>query len=744
MPTRCRLIVAATIALGGLAMLPNPAATADQPPLRTIAEILTLPGMGIEHGPAVRFQGVVTLLNHAVVLQDGGRGIYCTWVSTGTTADGRELPLELGMRVEATGTLTRGKYAPTVRAVQLRILGVEPLPAPIPLDLGRMVRGGDSALRLSLGGQSKAIVQGYAEGPEDWVLFVGIAGHRLQVKVPRSCIKGSPADLVDAEVEIVGVNSDYHNNRGEFQHAVIIVARSSDLTVTRPPPSAPFEAPLVAIDGLATYRPDPLDGHRVCVEGIMTCAVAGEFCFIQEGQTGIRVDTLGPIDARVGDRVRAAGFVATTGLVAGLTDALIESVGTRRPTEPADIGPDEIAARTQAAAASPYWLPAEGNSYGTLVAFSATLLEKQRLGSGWQLTLSTGSSTITARLPAASPADDRQMAGLQPGSRLQLMGVSLMGVISSVQRVWPAAADILAGAQLVLRSAADIVVVEQPPWWTPKRLAAVLVSVVGALAATAAWSVLLRSQVRRQAGELAATMRSQREATIELETALRERNRLAANLHDTILQTVTGIGYQIRACHDIPAGSSAPDPGRLKVAERMVSHAIQQLRGTVWALHALPPGGQPLAESLDALVSRIREGQETPIRCTVSGCEIDLPETVAANVLLVAQEAIGNALRHAQATGIDVCIRCDDGLLTLTVADDGRGFEVGMQPGSLHGHFGIEGMLDRMQAVAGACVVASSPGGGTTVTATVPLAPAADDLSDRTDALAAAHGSIVA
>lgn len=184
------------------------------------------------------------------------------------------------------------------------------------------------------------------------------------------------------------------------------------------------------------------------------------------------------------------------------------------------------------------------------------------------------------------------------------------------------------------------------------------------------------------------------------------------------------------------------DAGRLQVASRMVTHAVEQLRGTVWALHTLPTSGESLAAGLEALAARLQEGQAVPIRCRTSGVEPAIAESTMAAILLVAQEAIVNALRHAGAAAIDVSVSHADGRVTLVVADEGRGFTLGEQPGSMHGHFGIEGMRDRMQAVGGDCHVESRPGRGTTVTAVAAVKSLDDDLSDRTGAELVADGSM--
>lgn len=88
----------------------------------------------------------------------------------------------------------------------------------------------------------------------------------------------------------------------------------------------------------------------------------------------------------------------------------------------------------------------------------------------------------------------------------------------------------------------------------------------------------------------------------------------------------------------------------------------------------------------------------------------------------MAQEAVYNALRHAEASRIDIELSFDQpGMVTIRVRDDGRGFVPGTQAGVVDGHFGIEGMRDRMSRLGGTWSVESHLGGGTEITASIPL-----------------------
>jgi signal transduction histidine kinase len=92
---------------------------------------------------------------------------------------------------------------------------------------------------------------------------------------------------------------------------------------------------------------------------------------------------------------------------------------------------------------------------------------------------------------------------------------------------------------LMLRSPADVQVLRTPSWWTAGRLAAALSGLAAVLVGSLLWVGMLRRQVAATTERLASEMRRRRDAALEFDASLRERNRLAANLHDTLLQSLT-------------------------------------------------------------------------------------------------------------------------------------------------------------------------------------------------------------
>jgi len=139
----------------------------------------------------------------------------------------------------------------------------------------------------------------------------------------------------------------------------------------------------------------------------------------------------------------------------------------------------------------------------------------------------------------------------------------------------------------------------------------------------------------------------------------------------------------------------------------------------VWALRTMPLVGHSFRESLESLISHLGKQRRERITARVEGTPFDVPNFVAGNLLLVIQEAIHNAMHHAQAETIDVSVVFDaaTGSITAEVRDSGLGFDRATAAGPAQGHFGLQGMRERMERLNGHLSIESRPGGGTTVRA---------------------------
>lgn len=686
--------------------------------VRPIAQVRAIPLRDVDLGPLVHVRGVITFRDvtdtlRTITVQDDTAG---TWVEVSPELPKEVLDaLEVGTEVDVQGTLDPGGFAPRILASLVEVHGKKPLPKPLPADIDRLFSGADNCLRVTLSGVVQAYRRG-GNGPSH--LIIASESRRLAVRVPDELLRDAPDRLVDARVTATGIVTATRNTRGEFLRPGLNVAQPEDVAVVEEPPGGPFECRAIPLEVIARFRPEPNRGRRIRTHGTVTASFPGRFFYLQNGFDGVRVQTQSHERIERGDQVEVAGFLDMSHGTGALCEAVYRP-GTRGdPVRPVPIQPAEIiAANTTARRAGEIAKP--GNYAGCLIEFTARHVESHPPYDGWcRMTLMDGPMVFTAVLPEEAFATIQR---LTPGSVLRGIGIAdLKSASDDGMPMENEPAD--DRVDVLIQSAGDLAVVSVPSWWTPRRLAYALAAAVAGLGISLTVIQMMRRRIMKQAARLADEIRASREAAVEFQAALRERNRLASNLHDTVLQTVTGVGFQLQACRTVGQHDSEDSANHLKIAERMVDHAVQQLRGTVWALHTVPTEGQSLATALQALIDRLGAGHSTKIETRTDGPEHDVPEAVAGNLLLVAQEAIHNALQHAHATIIDVKLAFGrDGAVSVTVRDDGIGFDPGTQPGSGQGHFGLEGMHDRMQAMGGTVRIESEAGDGTRVTARVPI-----------------------
>jgi signal transduction histidine kinase len=199
-----------------------------------------------------------------------------------------------------------------------------------------------------------------------------------------------------------------------------------------------------------------------------------------------------------------------------------------------------------------------------------------------------------------------------------------------------------------------------------------------------------------------------------------ERRRLAAEIHDTLAQGLTGIIAQLQVV------AAAPDPAVARThtdrALALARHSLGEARRSVHNLSpaALADDGLP-----DALRKTVTEwGERAAVRAgfTVTGTAEPLHDEVAATLLRIAQEALSNTARHAAAARVGVTLSYMGDEITLDIRDDGKGFDpLTACRRTPTGGFGLDGMRARAERIAGSLTVESEPGQGTAVSARVPL-----------------------
>ncbi len=197
---------------------------------------------------------------------------------------------------------------------------------------------------------------------------------------------------------------------------------------------------------------------------------------------------------------------------------------------------------------------------------------------------------------------------------------------------------------------------------------------------------------------------------------LEERNRIARDIHDTLAQGFTGVVVNLEAAQRALRKDSA------QLAQEHIDHArqlaqagLEEARLSVRALRPDVLQQADLALALDTLVRRVEAGGQTRARLTVIGARRKLAGDARAEFLRIAQESVTNILKHAGAHEVDITLSYSSSVVSLSVADDGSGFD----PGAYHEGFGLLGMQERAQRLGATLAVQTSVGHGTTVCVTL-------------------------
>jgi signal transduction histidine kinase/streptogramin lyase len=215
-----------------------------------------------------------------------------------------------------------------------------------------------------------------------------------------------------------------------------------------------------------------------------------------------------------------------------------------------------------------------------------------------------------------------------------------------------------------------------------------------------------------------------RRVRAETLAAAAERTRVARELHDTLLQEMSGVAMMLNAVRTTLPAAAAGVAEKLGTIESTVTASLAETRRVVWDLRERPEkeeAGADLGAALTRLAARATSGQAVECKVSVEGAAAPLPVETGEELLRMAQEGLANALRHAGAGYINLRLCYEKGVVRLLVTDDGRGFDPDSVVAARAGHFGLVGLRERAARLGATLTLDSQPGRGTTVEVAVPV-----------------------
>jgi ligand-binding sensor domain-containing protein/signal transduction histidine kinase len=211
-----------------------------------------------------------------------------------------------------------------------------------------------------------------------------------------------------------------------------------------------------------------------------------------------------------------------------------------------------------------------------------------------------------------------------------------------------------------------------------------------------------------------------RRIRMRFRTIADERNRLAREMHDTVIQSCTGVSALLEAFASTTTVAE-PTQHLLDYARQQIRVTIDQARDAVWNLRAHEIQPLDLDLSLRRLLDLLVKPAGLSIGFEREGIEPALDRTVVYELLMSTREALLNATTHSSATRIDLKLASSSSELTVSVSDNGDGFCVEDALSRHNRHYGLQGMRERMESIGGAFQLGSSVGGGTQLVFRIPL-----------------------
>jgi signal transduction histidine kinase/ligand-binding sensor domain-containing protein len=200
-----------------------------------------------------------------------------------------------------------------------------------------------------------------------------------------------------------------------------------------------------------------------------------------------------------------------------------------------------------------------------------------------------------------------------------------------------------------------------------------------------------------------------------------ERLRLSREMHDTLLQGLVGLTLQCEAIANEFGIVSPNAKERIITVRKGIEQSIRDTRRSISDLrHSAPKDQRDLAVSLRAEAANAVTGPGVQVDFAVHGELPKCSSEVQEQLVGIAREAVANAVRHAQATRVQVDLKCERAALILKISDDGLGFD-SESVRDRDSSYGLIGMRERAECVGGVMNVASRPNAGTSIEVRVPL-----------------------
>ena len=636
------------------------------PVLTTAQEIARYPSLSPTLQPAVKLEAMVTFI-------DTGGTVFLRDSTGATFLRARQRSLyQPGQTLMIEGIRFPGLYIGGIVPSNVDIRSMGPVPDPRALTLHELSTGRYHYELVEIEGVGRSLE---LTGETTATLKMNVEGGILEVQFDQAPENGDA--LIDAAIRIRGLAAGAINDHRQLVYPYVRATDGSAVTITQPAPRDPFESETVPTASLLDYTRSGAASHRMKISGTALTPVMNGSVFIRSGDRSVRINTSQAIRILPGDPVEGLGFPQMGEFSALLSDAILRiSDGKRMPPAATIPDPKKLAV---------------GAYDADLVTLEGMVI--QPLTEENSLILRTADHAIRVVSPGG------KLPRFDTGTRARFTGIHLVTEARHGNyRATPTTYE------LWLRSPSDAVLLSSPSWWNSRKLSITLGIVAGAGLLVLGWAAVLQRQVGRQVRVI--EQKAQKEAMIE------ERQRNAREFHDTLEQELAGLSLRLDAA--VPRVSDEKAKVLLDQLRHLLFRLQTETRDFVWDLRDESQHSAPLAVSLETLISHLQTTTSIPLEFTADENLSPIPALAQHHLLRITREAVNNAVKYSKANVIRIHLFESRDNLHLRIEDDGAGFDIASRSNA-NGHFGLQGMKERVRKFGASLDLTSKPGVGTRI-----------------------------
>ena len=509
--------------------------------------------------------------------------------------------------------------------------------------------------------------------------------------------------VVGAEIEIEGLNTSFNNGNRRMIGQALLTTGWECVRIIKQAPEDPFAVPVLD---------DSNDTSDAIASGIGRRRVQGRVIAVWHGDRFlmrtldnariVRVDLAEKSPPKYGQCVEAAGMPETDLYRLNLSRAVWRESPAETAAEP------EATDVTTKNLTTSIWggKGLQTDYHGKAIRMKGIVRSVPSPNGDGRLALECDRRTV----PVDASACPEAFKEVEIGCTISAGGICLMETEN-----WRPNTPFphVEGFAIVVRTPDDVRIIARPPWWTPGRLMAVIGTLLAALFGIFVWNRMLNRRAEQRGKELA----KEQVAHVTSDLKVYERTRLAVELHDSLSQNLTGVSLAIRAANRL--ADSDPDGMRksLGLASKTLDSCRDELRNCLWDLRNQTLEESDMNEAIQQTLAPHVGDAKLTIRFNVP--RERLSDNTAHSILHIIRELASNAVRHGNATEIKVAGAIENERLLFSVSDNGCGFDPDNRPTVADGHFGLQGIQDRVDGFEGEMTLQSSPGKGTKVTISI-------------------------